>query len=96
MWIDPENPARPLTGVPQAHGCPRCASGPLVRVEECESVHWLCQSCGRCWEVRSGTLHATDPVACTGCASEGKAACFDVLRQGIPTFGQTDLTAPEG
>lgn len=74
-------------GLPQAHGCPTCGAAPLTQVEDCESVHWLCQSCGRCWQLGVSGLKHTDPVACPGCASQGKAACFEVLRSDFPRFG---------
>lgn len=81
----------PGGGAPQAHGCPTCGAAPLVRVEECESVHWLCRNCGHCYQVVSRALHSVDPIACAGCASQSKDACFEVLRADFPRFGTDNL-----
>jgi len=73
----------PLTG----SSCPVCGSGPLARVAGCEAAHWLCRSCGRCWERASRSWRAVDPVSCPGCATQPRTACLELLAETFPRFG---------
>ena len=58
--------------------CPRCGSDRLEPVVEggVDEVHFLCQECGRCWDVGLGTVQRVPPATCFGCPERGR--CLDV------------------
>ena len=63
----------PIFTTPVRLACPSCGMAPLGRVADCDMVHWLCGSCGHCWQERRGRLHAVNPIACPGCSSKPRS-----------------------
>ncbi len=77
------------TPMPAGHDsriCPRCGAVPLARVADCEIVHWLCQSCGHCWQETRGNLRAVDPITCAGCSTKPRPECIALLAREFPRF----------
>jgi len=62
-----------LIGRPLQH-CPRCGSDLLQPVVESlvHEVHFLCQSCGGCWNVELGVVTRVAPPSCLGCPARGR------------------------
>jgi transposase-like protein len=54
--------------------CPRCGSDRLEPVVEArvQEVHFLCQECGRCWDVGLGAVRRVPPATCFGCPARGR------------------------
>jgi len=67
--------SRPLTH------CPRCGSTRLQPVVEsvAQEVHFLCQACGRCWDVSLGSVQRVPPATCFGCPERGRCEYAYVL-----------------
>ena len=64
--------------------CPRCGSDRLEPVVEAlvAEVHFLCRSCGRCWDVAFGSVHRIPPLTCLGCPEKGR--CEQVYAEDHP------------
>jgi hypothetical protein len=54
--------------------CPQCGSDRLEPVVEqrVDAVHFLCQECGRCWNVELGAVSRVPPETCFGCPARGR------------------------
>ena len=67
--------SRPLTH------CPRCGSTRLQAVVESvvQEVHFLCQACGRCWDVSLGSVQRIAPPTCYGCPERGRCEAVYAL-----------------
>jgi hypothetical protein len=89
MELFPEG-TNPMVTLPPRHMCPICGASPLARVAECETVHWLCRSCGHCWQEAHGHLRRADPIMCSGCATQPRADCFALFAREFPRFGMPD------
>ena len=85
MELFPDN-MDPVSTTPVRRACPSCGSAPLGRVADCEMVHWLCRSCGRCWQESNGRLHAVNPIACPGCSTQPRSECLALLGREFPRF----------
>jgi hypothetical protein len=62
---------------PLSH-CPSCGSAGLEPVVESlvQEVHFLCDECGRCWDVALGSVKRIAPASCLGCPE--RARCEQV------------------
>ena len=69
--------------------CPRCGSDRLEPVVEAsvQEVHFLCQECGRCWDVALGTVTRVAPATCYGCPERGR--CIVVYARDHPDLEGT-------
>jgi hypothetical protein len=69
--------------------CPRCGSDRLEPVVEArvQEVHFLCQECGRCWDVGLGAVRRVPPATCSGCPARGR--CGDVYALDHPELTRT-------
>jgi hypothetical protein len=75
------------TPMPAGHDpriCPQCGAAPLARVADCEIVHWLCQSCGHCWQETRRNLRAVDPITCPGCSTKPRPECIALFAREFP------------
>ena len=70
-----------------ARQCPRCVWSHLRRVTSHNQTHFLCESCGHCWFLEHGQLHAVNVLACQGCAARTKHDCITLLHDEFPRFG---------
>ena len=54
--------------------CPKCGSPNLEPVVESlvQEVHFLCGSCGRCWDVALGSVRRIAPPSCLGCPERAR------------------------
>ena len=54
--------------------CPSCGSDRLQAVVEArvQDVHFLCQECGRCWNIALGYVSRVAPPTCFGCPERGR------------------------
>jgi len=54
--------------------CPSCGSPKLDPVVESlvHEVHFLCASCGRCWDVALGSVRRIAPPTCRGCPARAR------------------------
>ena len=89
MEVFPED-TNPMAPPPVRHSCPICGQSPLAQVVECSLVHWLCRSCGHCWQDIHGRLRRADPITCPGCATKPRSECLALLGQEFPRFGVED------
>ena len=65
--------------------CPSCGSGAMdVATGAAAGVRYRCEACGRCWMLGFEGVYRVDAVLCPGCAH--REACFERLRQDIPTW----------
>jgi hypothetical protein len=76
----------PPPASPVLHTCPVCGRSPLGRVADCEIVHWLCASCGHCWQESHGGLRRVDPLTCPGCATKPRDECLVIFGGEFPRF----------
>jgi hypothetical protein len=84
MEIFPET--TPITSAAQSRSCPRCDAAPLARVADCELVHWLCRSCGHCWQESGSRLRGVNPLSCPGCATKPRDECLTLFGEEFPRF----------
>ena len=66
--------------------CPRCVWPQLRRVASLDQDHFLCESCGHCWNFVHGRLRAVDVLACHGCTACAKSDCIALLQEEFPRF----------
>ncbi len=54
--------------------CPACHSTELEAIVEAvvQDVHFLCNGCGRCWDVALGSVTRVAPTSCLGCPKRGR------------------------
>jgi hypothetical protein len=81
----------PITSPPVRHTCPVCSRSPLAQVAECSFVHFLCPSCGHCWQDVHGHLRSVDPIRCPGCATKPRAECVELFGREFPQFGADNV-----
>jgi len=69
--------------------CPRCGSDRLEAVVEArvQEVHFLCQECGRCWDVGLGAVRRVPPATCVGCPARGR--CIETYALDHPEIPDT-------
>jgi hypothetical protein len=84
MELFPEDMNAPPASMP--HVCPVCDHSPLGRVAGCEMIHWLCASCGHCWQESHGHLRRVDPLTCAGCATKRRDECLELFGREFPRF----------
>jgi transposase-like protein len=63
--------------------CPSCASVRLVAVTDGGAVHFLCDDCGRCWNVHLGYVARVNPQTCDHCEHFERCATTFALDHGI-------------
>lgn len=80
-------PELPLHSRHDPRSCPGCGFSPLSRVADCDVVHWLCLSCGHCWQDANAGLRAVDPITCPGCATKPRPECIALFAGEFPRFG---------
>lgn len=85
MELFPED-TNPILAPQVRHTCPACGRSPLGQVAECSVVHWLCGSCGNCWQEVHGRLRAVDPITCPGCSTKPRRECLALLGREFPSF----------
>jgi hypothetical protein len=52
-----------------------------------QAVHFLCQECGRCWDVGLGAVSRVPPTTCLGCPARGR--CVDMYALDHPELSGT-------
>jgi hypothetical protein len=52
-----------------------------------DPTHFLCESCGHCWFLEHGRMHAVNVLACRGCAARAKNDCITLLHDEFARFG---------
>jgi transposase-like protein len=69
--------------------CPSCRSTRLDPVVErvVDEVHFLCRTCGRCWDVQLGSVRRIAPQTCRGCTE--RRWCEQVYAADHPTQRNT-------
>jgi hypothetical protein len=77
----------PVTRTDSVRRCPRCVWSYLKRVTSSDETHLLCESCGHCWQLKNGGLHAVNVLACRGCAARAQHDCINLLHDEFPRFG---------
>jgi transposase-like protein len=85
---DRHDTAASLITHPLQH-CPRCGSDRLEAVVEArvQEVHFLCQECGRCWDVGLGSVRRVPPATCFGCPARGR--CIEMYALDHPEIPDT-------